>query len=70
MFIEYNRWKKQVPLDQETINFLVEETIENGLLDSKEKLNELAKKYKLKIRVKTLALLDVTIGEEGEVIWE
>ena len=61
---------KKMPLDQETLNFLVEETIENGLQDCKEKLNELATKYKLKIRVKTLALLDVTSGEDGEVIWE
>lgn len=59
-----------MPIDQETLNFLVEETIDNAMQDGKEKLNELARKYKLKIRVRTLSLLEVTPGTEGEIIWE
>ena len=59
-----------MPLDQETLKFLVDETIENALQDTKENLRELARKYKLKIRVRTPILLEVTTETDGEVIWE
>ncbi|NPE08004.1 MAG: hypothetical protein GNW80_06965 [Asgard group archaeon] len=59
-----------MPIDKETLNFLVEETIDNVLQDSKEKLNELAYKYKLKITVKPPMLVEIEHVEKGEVIWE
>ncbi len=62
-------WIK-LPIDKETLNFLVEETIDNVLQDSKEKLNELAYKYKLKITVKPPMLVEIEHVEKGEVIWE
>jgi len=59
-----------MPLDKETLNFLVEETIDNALQDTKEKLNELAYKYKIKIIVKPPQLINVTQVEKGEIIWK
>ncbi|NHJ32342.1 MAG: hypothetical protein FK732_05735 [Asgard group archaeon] len=59
-----------MPLDKETLNFLVEETIDNALQDSKEKLGELAYKYQLKITVKPPILVKVEQVEKGEVVWE
>ena len=59
-----------MPIDQETLKFLVDETIENALQDGKEHLRELAIKYKLKIRISPPVLLEVIPATEGEVIWE
>lgn len=62
--------RNKLPLDKETLNFLVEETIDNALQDAKEKLNELAYKYKLKITVKLPLLVDIEHVEKGEVVWD
>ncbi|MHA1124238.1 MAG: hypothetical protein ACTSO7_14005 [Candidatus Heimdallarchaeota archaeon] len=59
-----------MPIDQETLKFLVDETMENALQDGKENLRELARKYKLRIRIRTPILLEVAPAEEGEVVWE
>ena len=61
-----------MPLDKATLDFLVEETIANALEDSKEKLNELARKYGLKIFVKPPIVREITQVPlpEGEVTWE
>ena len=60
--------RNKLPLDKETLNFLVEETIDNALQDAKEKLNELAYKYRLKITVKPPLLVDIKHVEKGEVV--
>ncbi len=62
--------RNKLPLDKETLNFLVEETIDNALQDAKEKLNELAYKYKLQITVKPPLLVDIEHVEKGEVVWD
>jgi len=61
-----------MPLDKATLDFLVEETIANALEDSKEKLNELARKYGLKIYVKPPIVREIqqVAQPDGEVIWE
>jgi len=59
-----------MPLDQETIEFLVQETIEAALEDTKEKLNELIRKYNFKIRVRKPALIAIEMAAKGELIWE
>lgn len=58
-----------MPLDKATLDFLVEETIANALEDSKDKLNELAMKYKLKIRVKPPIIVEIKQEKKGRVIW-
>jgi P pilus assembly chaperone PapD len=62
--------RKNLPIDKETLNFLVEETIDNALQDTKEKLNELAYKYKLKIIVKPPLLVEIEHVEKGKVVWD
>jgi len=62
--------RNKLPLDKETLNFLVEETIDNALQDTKEKLNELAYKYKLKITIKPPLLVEIEHVEKGEVVWD
>ncbi|MHA1155884.1 MAG: hypothetical protein ACTSQK_07215 [Candidatus Heimdallarchaeota archaeon] len=61
-----------MPIDKETLDFLVEETIVNALEDSKEKLNELARKYGLKIRVRPPVIVEIVQVPQpnGKVIWE
>ena len=59
-----------MPIDKSTIDFLVEETIATALEDTKEKLNELAMKYKLVIRVKPPVIIEITQEKKGQVIWE
>ncbi|MFW9922771.1 MAG: hypothetical protein ACFFDW_05715 [Candidatus Thorarchaeota archaeon] len=59
-----------MPLDKATLDFLVEETIQNALEDTKFKLNELSMKYKLKIKVKPPIVTEITQVAKGEVIWE
>ena len=61
-----------MPLDKATLDFLVEETIANALEDSNEKLQELARKYGLKILVRPPIVSKITQVPlpEGEVIWE
>ena len=59
-----------MPLDQDTVNFLVSETIENALQDCKANLDELSKKYQLKIRVRPPIVIEIKQVEKGEVIWE
>ena len=59
-----------MPLDHDTLIYLVEETIENALEDAKEKLNELSYKYRLKLIVKPPVLVKAEQAETGEVIWE
>lgn len=61
-----------MPLDKETLDFLVDETILNALEDSKEKLNELARKYGLKIRMRPPIVVEIVQvpQPDGEVIWE
>ncbi|MBD3189974.1 MAG: hypothetical protein GF308_05000 [Candidatus Heimdallarchaeota archaeon] len=58
-----------MPLDEATLNFLIEETIETALEDTKDRLNELAMKYSLKIRVSPPKVHEVTIANQGEVLW-
>ncbi|MBK5114807.1 MAG: hypothetical protein KGD59_07135 [Candidatus Heimdallarchaeota archaeon] len=59
-----------MPLDKEMLNFLVEETIDNALQDTKEKLNELAYKYQMRITVRAPLLVNVEQVEKGEVVWD
>ncbi len=59
-----------MPIDYDTLLYLVEETIENALEDVKEKLNELSYKYRLKLIVKAPVLVKAEQVEVGEVIWE
>ena len=59
-----------MPLDKDTLDFLVNETIETALTDTREKLEELSMKYKLKIRVTPPLVLEIIQQEQGEVIWE
>ena len=59
----------KMPIDQETLEFLVNETVENALQDSKEKLSELASKYKLIIKIKAPKLIEVQQEKEGNLIW-
>ncbi|MBN1330418.1 MAG: hypothetical protein JXA54_13170 [Candidatus Heimdallarchaeota archaeon] len=59
-----------MPLDKDTIEFLVAETIEAALEDTKEKLTELAIKYKFKITVKPPILVEVEQAVKGEIIWK
>lgn len=59
-----------MPLDKATLDFLVEETIQNALEDTKFKLNELSMKYKLKIKVRPPKVIEITQDEKGKVIWE
>ena len=58
-----------MPLDKDTLDFLVNETIENALEDTKMKLEELAMKYKLEINVKPPIVIDIKQMPEGKVIW-
>ncbi len=58
-----------MPLDKETIEFLVAETIDAALEDTKEKLTELAMKYKFRITVKPPILVKVETAQKGEIIW-
>ena len=61
-----------MPLDKATLDFLVEETIANALEDSNEKLQELARKYGLKIHVRPPIVMEISQVPlpEGEVIWK
>lgn len=59
-----------MPLDKDTLDFLVNETIENALEDTKMKLNELAMKYKLEISVKLPIIIEIKQVNNGKVIWK
>ncbi|MEA2071291.1 MAG: hypothetical protein U9O98_08375 [Asgard group archaeon] len=59
-----------MPIDKETLRFLVEETVENGLEDCKNKLKSMAEKYKLKIIINEPKIKKVEKTHEGKVIWE
>lgn len=61
-----------MPIDKETLDFLVDETIIHALEDSKEKLDVLARKYGLKIRVRPPIIIEIVQvpQPDGEVIWE
>ncbi|MGC9780734.1 MAG: hypothetical protein HZR80_15945 [Candidatus Heimdallarchaeota archaeon] len=59
-----------MPIDYDTLLYLVEETIENAMEDAKEKLNELSYKYRLKIIVKPPVLVKAEQAKVREVIWE
>ncbi len=50
----------------------MDETIVYALEDTKEKLNELARKYGLKIRVRPPIIVDIVQvpQPDGKVIWE
>ncbi|MHA1211525.1 MAG: hypothetical protein ACTSSH_03600 [Candidatus Heimdallarchaeota archaeon] len=58
-----------MPLDFDTLKFLIDETIEAALEDTREKLNEFARKYNFKISVKPPALVAVEQAEKGEIVW-
>ncbi|HUU76977.1 MAG TPA: hypothetical protein VMX55_01440 [candidate division Zixibacteria bacterium] len=59
-----------MPLDKDTLDFLVNETIENTLEDTKMKLNELAMKYKLEINVRSPIIIEIKQVDKGKVIWQ
>jgi len=59
-----------LPLDYDTLIFLIKETISNALEDTNDKLNELAIKYKVKIIAKPPILVKVEQKDKGELIWE
>ena len=59
-----------MPLDQETLKFLIDETIEAALEDTREKLTELARKYNFKITVIPPTLVKVEPAEKGEIVWK
>ncbi|NHJ39008.1 MAG: hypothetical protein FK731_03175 [Asgard group archaeon] len=59
-----------MPLDLDTMKFLVKEAVDTALQDTKEKLNELSMKYHLKITVKPPILVELESVEKGEVIWQ
>lgn len=59
-----------MPLNQETLEFLVNEAIEAALEDTREKLTELARKYNFKIIVKAPTLVKIEQARKGEIIWE
>ncbi|NHJ04345.1 MAG: hypothetical protein EAX90_05950 [Candidatus Heimdallarchaeota archaeon] len=59
-----------MPLDKDTLDFLVNETIDNALEDTKMKLNELAIKYKLEINVRPPIIIEIKQVDNGKVIWE
>lgn len=61
---------EKMPIDYDTLLYLVEETIENAMEDAKEKLNELSYKYRLKIIVKPPVLVKAEQAKVREVIWE
>ncbi|MCF2143731.1 MAG: hypothetical protein K9W42_08540 [Candidatus Heimdallarchaeota archaeon] len=59
-----------MPLDQETIEFLVQETIESALEDTKEKLNELVRKYPFKLTVSAPKLIKIEKAKKGKIEWK
>ncbi len=61
---------EKMPIDYDTLLYLVEETIENAMEDAKEKLNELSYKYRLKLIVKPPVLVKAEQAKVREVIWE
>ncbi|NHJ46763.1 MAG: hypothetical protein FK733_03145 [Asgard group archaeon] len=59
-----------MPIDLDMLEFLVKEAIDTALQDTKEKLNELAMKYKLQISVRPPVLVDLEQVENGTVVWK
>ena len=59
-----------MPLDLDTMKFLVKEAVDTALQDTKEKLNELSMKYQLKIVVRPPILVELEQKEKGEVVWQ
>jgi hypothetical protein len=59
-----------MPLDLDTMKFLVEEAIDTALEDTKEKLTELSTKYQLQIVVRPPILVEITQDENGKVVWK
>jgi hypothetical protein len=59
-----------LPIDIDTLEFLVKEAIDTALEDTKEKLNELSMKYRLKITVRPPILVEITQEEKGTVVWK
>ncbi|NHJ86452.1 MAG: hypothetical protein FK734_13390 [Asgard group archaeon] len=58
-----------MPIDMDTLQFLIDEAMDAALKDTKEKLDELAMKYKVKITAKPPTIVNVEIVENGEAVW-
>jgi DNA-binding protein YbaB len=61
--------EKNMPMDKDTLVFLVEEAINNAFQDCKENLEKLSSKYGLEIKVKAPQLVEVVQTKDKQVIW-